>query len=134
MLALEVNNHSIWRQFDIHKEEFTKEFTNIKESVEALYNAIAQMGWKMERMYNQNSNLKEGLASRNRETNGGLTNQNGGTFGRIQIWFSRVDFPQFNREDPIGWIYKAEKFFRYQRTADNEKVLLAFFNLQDEAL
>ena len=85
LLALEVNNHSIWRQFDIHKEEFTKEFTNIKESVEALYNAIAQMGWKMERMYNQNSNLKEGLASRNHETNGGLTNQNGGTFGRIQI-------------------------------------------------
>ena len=37
-------------------------------------------------------------------------------------------------QDPIGWIYKAKKFFRYQSTADNEKVLLAFFNLQDDAL
>lgn len=35
LLALEVSNHSFRRQFDIQKEEFTKEFTNIKESVEA---------------------------------------------------------------------------------------------------
>ena len=82
--ALEVSNHSIWRQFDIQKEEFTKDFTNIKESVEALPNAIAQMGQKMERMDNQNNNLKGGSASRNHETNGGSANQNGGTFGGIQ--------------------------------------------------
>ena len=132
--ALEVSNHSIQRQFDIQKEEFTKEFTNIKESVEALSNTIAQMGQKMERMDNQNSNFEEGSASHNRETKGGLANQKGGTFRGIQNRFSRVDFPQFNGEDPTGWIYKAEKFFRYQRTADNEKVLLASFNLQDEAL
>ena len=74
-------------------EEFTKEFTNIKESVEALSNTIAQMGWKMEWMDNQNSNFAEGSASRNCETNGGLANQNGGTFGGIQTRFSRVDFP-----------------------------------------
>ncbi|KAL4608000.1 hypothetical protein ACB092_09G215900 [Castanea dentata] len=113
LLALEVSNHSIWRQFDTQKEEFTKEFTNIKESMEALSNAIAQMGRKMERMDNQNSNFEEGSASRNQETN---------------------DFPQFSGEDPPGWIYEAENFLRYQRTADNEKVLLASFNLQDEAL
>lgn len=134
LLTLEVSNHSFRRQFDIQKEEFTEEFTNIKESVEALSNAIAQMGRKMERMDNQNSNFEEGSASRNRETNGGLANQNGGTFVGIQTRFSLVDFPQFNGEDPTEWIYKAEKFFRYQRTADNEKVPLASFNPQDEAL
>ena len=91
--TLEVSNHSIRRQFDIQKEEFTKEFTNIKESMEALSNAIAQMGRKLERMDNQNSNFEEGVASRNHETNGGLANQNGGTFGVIQTRFSRVDFP-----------------------------------------
>ena len=47
----------------------------------------------MERMDNQNSNLEDGLASCNCETNGGLANQNGGTFGGIQTRFSRVDFP-----------------------------------------
>ena len=88
----------------------------------------------MERMDNQNSNLKEGLASHNHETNGGSTNQNRGTFGGIQTRFSLVYFPQFNGEDPTEWIYKAEKCFRYQRMADNEKVLLISFNLQDEAL
>ena len=47
-------------------------------------------------MDNQNSNFEEGSASHNRETKGGLANQNGGTFGGIQTRFSRVDFPQFN--------------------------------------
>lgn len=42
--ALEVSDHSIRRQIEVQGEEFAKEFTDIKESVEALANAIAQMG------------------------------------------------------------------------------------------
>ena len=115
-----------------------KEFTNIKESMEALSNAIAQMG---RRFNNQDSNNQNsGFASRNHEQETGSASRNnktkvsnGGTTGGIQTRFSRVDFPQFNRKDPTCWIYKAEKFFQYQSTADNEKVLLASFNLQDDA-
>ena len=45
-----------------------------------------------------------------------------------------MDFPQFNGEDPTGWIYKAEKFFHYQQTENSEKITLASFHLLDDAL
>nr|POE88847.1 chaperone protein dnaj gfa2, mitochondrial [Quercus suber] len=67
--ALEVSDHSIWRQIEVQGEEFAKEFTDIKESVEALANAIAQMGRKIEGMDSQrnstahNSHHEEGSAS-----------------------------------------------------------------------
>ena len=107
--------------------------------MEALSNAIAQMGRRLDNQDSDNQN--GGSVSRNHELETGSTSRNnrtevsnGGTTGGIQTQFSRVDFPQFNGENPTGWIYKAEKFFRYQSTADNEKVLLASFNLQDDAL
>ena len=37
-------------------------------------------------------------------------------------------------ERTTRWIYKAEQFFWYQGTAPNEKVVLASFHLQDDAL
>ena len=57
-----------------------------------------------------------------------------GVGGSVQTCFSWIDFPHFSGEDPTGWIYKAEKFFRYQHTAANERVVLASFHLQDDAL
>jgi hypothetical protein len=45
-----------------------------------------------------------------------------------------LDFPRFSGEEPIGWIYKAKQFFQYQGTTTNERVLLASFHLQDDAL
>ena len=57
-----------------------------------------------------------------------------GVGGSVQTFFSQIDFPHFSGEDPTGWIYKAEKFFRYQHTATNERVVLASFHLQDDAL
>ena len=56
-----------------------------------------------------------------------------GAGGSVQTRFSRIDFPHFSGEDPTG-IYKAEKFFQYQCTATNERVVLASFHLQDDAL
>ena len=104
--ALEVSDHSIRRQIEVQGEEFAKEFIDIKESVEALANAIAQMGRRIEGM---NSHREEGSASRNRgngensaSRNHGSEGTNGGTVGGIQTRFSRVDFPQFNGEDPTG--------------------------------
>ena len=104
--TLEVSDHSIWRQIEVQGEKFAKEFTDIKESVEALTNAIAQMGRRIEGM---NSHHEEGSASRNRgngenstSRNHGSEGTNEGTIEGIQTQFSRVDFPQFNGEDPMG--------------------------------
>ena len=88
-----------------------------------------------------NSHREEGSASRNRgngensaSRNHGTKGTNGGTVGGIQTQFSQVGFPQFNGEDPTGWIYKEKKFFHYQRTENSEKITLASFHLLDDAL
>ena len=45
--------------------------------------------------------------------NSGSEGTQGGTIGGVQTRIFRVDFPQFNGEDPIEWIYKAEIFLKY---------------------
>ena len=110
--------------------------------MKALPSAIAQMGWRIEGMDIQNNTTpynnchEEGLTSRNHNPEGSSPNRNsssegtqGGTIGGVQTQISRVDFPQFNGADPSGWIYKAEKFFKYQKTKDEEKITLASFHL-----
>ena len=129
--ALEVNNHSLQRQVDGQREELTR----IDESIDALSNVVAKMGQQLkargERTNETNQNDNHGDSSINRNHGEGSTR--GPTRG-IQTQFSRLDFPHFNGEDPTGWIYKAEQFFHYQRTTAEEKVVLASFHLQDDAL
>jgi len=115
MAALEVSNHGIKRQLDSHQEEFV----GICNSIEALVDSIAQMG-------------KEHVDDA--EGNSVSQPRSSGAGGSVQTRFSQIDFPHFSSEDPMRWIYKVEKFFRYQRTAANERVVLASFHLQDDAL
>ncbi|MUG03554.1 hypothetical protein ECC01_21445 [Bacillus tequilensis] len=37
----------------------------------------------------------------------------------------RVDFPRWEEGDPIGWISRAERYFRYHKTADASMVKIA---------
>ncbi|XP_072966626.1 uncharacterized protein [Typha angustifolia] len=46
----------------------------------------------------------------------------------------RLEFPKFKGGDPIDWLYRAEQFFAYQGTAEEYKVTLASFHLEDAAL
>ena len=46
----------------------------------------------------------------------------------------KLEFPRFNEgEDPTGWICRAEQFFRFQGTSEEEKTPLASFHLEGEA-
>ena len=76
-MALEVSNHSLRRKFDTQREEFAKEFTNIKESVEALSNAIGQMGRRLDGKDSDNHN--DGSASRNHKPEIGSASSNNRT-------------------------------------------------------
>ena len=109
--------------------------------MEALSSAIAQMGWRIEGMDIQNNTTphnsyhEEGSTNQNHNFEGSSPNCNsgsegtqGGTIGGVQTRIFRVDFPQFNGEDPTGWIYKAEIFFKYQKNADEEKITLTSFH------
>ena len=95
--ALEVSNHSIRRQVEAQREEFVKEFTNIKKNMEALSSAIAQMGRRIEGMDIQNnttphnSHHEEGSTNQNHNHEGSSPNRNsgsegtqGGTIGGVQ--------------------------------------------------
>lgn len=135
--ALEVSNHSLRQQFESQKEEFT----TVKEGLEALTISVAKMTRAMEGKGIQidepsnNNGRDNSSTNQNHDTGECSRHQSHGTHhGSIQTRFSRLDFPRFDGENPTGWIYKAEQFFHYQKTDANEKVLLASFHLQEEAL
>ncbi|KAA8546750.1 hypothetical protein F0562_003179 [Nyssa sinensis] len=46
----------------------------------------------------------------------------------------KLQFPKFNGEDPMGWIYKAEQYFEYQGIRADQRVQLASFHLEGIAL
>lgn len=46
----------------------------------------------------------------------------------------KLDFPRFKEdEDPTGWLCKAEQFFQFHETLDEERVSIAFFYLEGKA-
>ena len=47
---------------------------------------------------------------------------------------SKLVFPHFNGDDPTGWIYREEQYFSLHNIFDVNKVPLASFHLEHEAL
>ena len=46
----------------------------------------------------------------------------------------RLEFPRFSGEDPASWVYKANQYFKYYNTPIAEKLMLASFHMEGEAL
>ena len=46
----------------------------------------------------------------------------------------KLDFPRFRGEDPTCWVYKANQFFSYHNTPKHQKVMMASYHLEEEAL
>ena len=46
----------------------------------------------------------------------------------------KMDFPHSNGDDPTRWIYRVEQYFSLHNTFDVNKVPLASFHLEREAL
>ena len=46
----------------------------------------------------------------------------------------KLEFPRFFGEDPTSWVYKANQYFRYYNTPIGEKLMLASFHMEGEAL
>ncbi|GAV68292.1 hypothetical protein CFOL_v3_11795 [Cephalotus follicularis] len=45
----------------------------------------------------------------------------------------KLDFPKFNgTEDPTSWVCRAEQFFEFHQTPEEERVPLASFNLEGD--
>lgn len=134
---MEVSTHSIRQQDESQKEEFI----TMKEGLEGLTNVVPKMNVALEAKgirideTNNNSGRDNVFVSPNHKTKESSKELSRGTqYNSLQTRFSRLDFPCFDGENPIRWIYKVKLFFHYQRTKTNDKVLLASFYLQDEAL
>ena len=46
----------------------------------------------------------------------------------------KLEFPRFSGEDPASWVCKANQYFKYYSTPIAEKLMLASFHLEGEAL
>jgi hypothetical protein len=46
----------------------------------------------------------------------------------------RLDFPRFDGENPAGWSYKVKQFFEYYQTPLFQRIRMASFHMEGEAL
>ncbi|GAU31589.1 hypothetical protein TSUD_54120 [Trifolium subterraneum] len=46
----------------------------------------------------------------------------------------KLDIPRFDGSDPLGWIFKITQFFDYHRTPDEQRLRVASFYMEGEAL
>ncbi|RWW47562.1 hypothetical protein BHE74_00046427 [Ensete ventricosum] len=46
----------------------------------------------------------------------------------------KVDFPRWEEGDPIGWISRAERYFRFYRTTDATRVEITIIQLEVDAI
>lgn len=46
----------------------------------------------------------------------------------------RLDFSRFDGDNPTGWIYKVAQFFDHYQTAARQRLRMATFHMEGEAL
>ena len=46
----------------------------------------------------------------------------------------RLEFPHFSGVDSASWIYKSNQFYAYYNTPEHQKVLMALYHMEEEAL
>ena len=52
----------------------------------------------------------------------------------VQIKSIRLEFPRFNGDDPIGWVYKANQFFNFHNTPAQHRLFIASFHMEGKAI
>lgn len=119
---------------------------HLQEVTTKLTEDQSRHGILMEGILQQLNNLAssyEGLAQVTTRLNSGeetSTNTRGPTNplcevnGGIQARTIRLDFPRFDGGDPSEWILKAQQFFSYFGTPENQKLELASFHMEGKAL
>ena len=79
----------------------------------------------------QRSDSDQGGVSRS-PTHGEPRNANSSTMAMARMM--RLEFPRFFGEDLASWVYKANQYFKYYSTPVTEKLMLASFHMDGEAL
>nr|XP_034919250.1 uncharacterized protein LOC118052388 [Populus alba] len=53
---------------------------------------------------------------------------------QVQLKSIRLEFPRFNGEDPIGWVYKANQFFNFHNIPAQHRLFIASFHMEGKAI
>ena len=59
-------------------------------------------------------------------------NQSSSTLSLVKL--VKLDFPRFSSDDPASWVYKANQYFGYYQNPIVEKLLIASFHMELQAL
>lgn len=67
-------------------------------------------------------------------SNSNNTNNQRRTDNPINTRMLRLDFPRFEGDELLGWLYQTEQFFEYHQTPLAQHLRIASFHLEGEAL
>ncbi|XP_077250240.1 uncharacterized protein LOC143889774 [Tasmannia lanceolata] len=97
-----------------------KQFQELMENVDAKLNSLHQQGVGSERLNSHHSspNGRDTLT---------LTNP-------VSMRPMRLDVPKFDGTDAAGWIFKAEQFFAFHNTPNDQRLLISSFHMEGHAL
>ncbi|KAD5508160.1 hypothetical protein E3N88_15863 [Mikania micrantha] len=109
---------------DPNAGQMTNQLTAIMRKLESME------AWKedLNNLKRQFANKEKGGAGSNRQEDGESS------FFNNRRPYHKIDFPTFSGGDPRGWILKAEKYFRFYNTSEEEKVDVVAMHLEDDAL
>ena len=80
------------------------------------------------------SSFDQGSQGFESQRNGKNMNPNSGSALLPVSRTMKLEFPRFFGEDPASWVYKANQYFSYYNTPIGEKLMLASFHMEGEAL
>lgn len=55
-------------------------------------------------------------------------------FQGLRLAIPRIEFPRFEGENPMAWLYKANHFFAIHHTNPQHRIMLASYYMEDPAV
>ncbi|KAD3640421.1 hypothetical protein E3N88_29644 [Mikania micrantha] len=114
----------------------TEGSSNPSDPVAAQLEAIAAKLEAMDALKADMAAMKRQMAAKDKAPfgTGRMDDNDSGFSNYSRRPFHKIEFPTFSGGDPRGWILKAEKYFCFYNTMDEEKVDVAAIHLEGDAL
>ncbi|KAF5447343.1 hypothetical protein F2P56_032901 [Juglans regia] len=111
------------------QEGLQKQQEIIQKQLEQHHQAISGISERLDQLTDMLRSVVESSHVNNQEVRGG----NGDD--RSAVWRGlRLEFPRFNGTDPNGCVFKATQYFDYHQTPFHQKLLVASYHMEGEAL
>ncbi|XP_017406476.1 uncharacterized protein LOC108319747 [Vigna angularis] len=99
---------------------------DLKQILELMQKREREHAAEMQELRNAFEDLKENMA------HGGANSRN--VHGPFQVRNVKLDFPRFDGSDVLQWIFKAEQFFDYYDTPDEQRLTIAAIHFEKEVV